>query len=62
MNSLFGLDSNDQPIDEHVYNEKSKERESFTDITFVRYNEIFGENYKLFSSKIEFDDVKQGVR
>ena len=60
MNSILGLDSNGQPIDQLLYNEKSKEREEFKDITFVRPNEIFGENYKLFSGKIEFDDVKQG--
>jgi len=61
MNSLLGLDSNGQPIDQVSYNEKSDDREKFKDITFARPNEIFGENYKLFSGKIEFDDVKQGV-
>ena len=60
MNSILGLDSNGQPIDQLVYNEKSKEREEFKDITFVRPHKIFGENYKLISGKIEFDDVKQG--
>jgi len=60
MNSLLGLDTNGQPIDLVAYNEKSVEREEFKDITFARPNEIFGENYKLFSGKIEIDDVKQG--
>ena len=60
MNSLLGLDSNDQPIDQLAYNDNSEEREKFKDIKFVRPNEIFGDNYKLFSGKIEFDDVKQG--
>ena len=58
MNSILGLDSKGQPIDQLTYNEKSKERDQFKDITFARPNEIFGENYKLFSGKIEFDDVK----
>ena len=60
MNSILGLDSKGQPIDQLTYNEKSKERDQFKDITFARPNEIFGENYKLFSGKIEFDDVKLG--
>ena len=60
MNSILGLDANGQPIDQAAYNEKSEEREEFKDIKFVRPNEIFGDNYKLFSGKIEFDDVKQG--
>jgi len=58
MNSILGLDSNGQPIDQAAYDEYSKEREEFKDIKFVRPNEIFGNNYKLFSGKIEFDDVK----
>ena len=61
MNSLLGLDSNGQSIDQVTYDKNSDDREKFKDITFARPNEIFGENYKLFSGKIEFDDVKQGV-
>ena len=60
MNSLLALDSNGQPIDPKAYEENAEAIEKFKNVTFVRPNEIFGDNYKLFSSKIEYDDIKQG--
>ena len=60
MNSLLALDSNGQPIDPKAYEENAEAIEKFKNVTFVRPNEIFGDNYKLFSGKIEYDDIKQG--
>ena len=61
MNSLLGLDSNGTPIDEDSYFENEDDVDFIKDeVTFARPKEIFGENYKVFSGKIEFDDVKQG--
>ena len=58
-NSLLGLDSNGNPVDSKAYTEKAKSINT-NDITFARPNEIFGDKYKLFSEKIEMDDVIQG--
>ena len=58
-NSLLGLDSNGKPIDSKAYNEKAKNINT-NQIGFARASEIFGNKYKLFSEKIEMDDVIQG--
>ena len=57
--SLLGLDSNGNPIDIKAYNEKSKNI-NINQIGFARASKIFGDKYKLFSEKIEMDDVIQG--
>ena len=58
-NSLLGLDSNGQPIDKTAYNEKARSINT-SQIGFARASEIFRSGYKLFSEKIEMDDVIQG--
>ena len=58
-NSLLGLDSKGNPIDSKAYKEKAKNINT-NEIGFLRASEIFGNKYKLFSEKIEMDDVIQG--
>ena len=58
-NSLLGLDSNGNPIDSKAYSEKAKSIKT-SEIGFARAKEIFGDNYTLFSDKIEMGDVMQG--
>ena len=58
-NSLLGLDSNGQPIDKTAYSEKARNINT-SQIGFARASEIFRSGYKLFSEKIEMDDVIQG--
>ena len=59
-NSLLGLDSSGKIIDPQVHKDHQNEVKNFENITFVRPNEIFGNEYKLFSGKIEVNDIKQG--
>ena len=59
VNSLLGIDKNGNIIDSKAYNEKSKNIKT-NEIGFFRPNEIFGDNYCLFSKKIEMGDVQQG--
>ena len=59
INSLIGLDSSGNIIDKETYNEKIKEIKK-DKISFFRPKEILGDDYCLFSEKIEIDDVKQG--
>ena len=58
-NSLLGLNSNGTPIDSKAYQEKAKNINT-NEVGFYRASEIFGDKYKLFSEKIEMDDVIQG--
>ena len=58
-NSLLGLDSNGKPIDSKAYNEKARNINT-SEVGFARAKDIFGDKYKLFSEKIEMDDVIQG--
>ena len=58
-NSLLGIDKNGNIVDSKAYNEKSKNIKT-NEIAFYRPNEIFGDNYCLFSKKIEMGDVQQG--
>ena len=58
-NSLLGKDKNGNIVDSKAYNEKAKNINT-NEIGFFRPKEIFGENYSLFSKKIEMDDVQQG--
>ena len=58
-NSLLGLDSSGNPIDSKAYSEKAKNINT-NEIGFFRAKEIFGDNYNLFSDKIEMGDVQQG--
>ena len=58
-NSLLGLDSSGNPIDPKTYEAKSKSIDS-DKIGFFRPKEIFGDDYYLFTDKIEVDDIKQG--
>ena len=59
VNSLIGLDSSGKIIDDKNYNEKVKQIKK-DKIEFYRPKDILGDDYCLFSDKIEFDDVKQG--
>ena len=59
VNSLIGLDSSGKIIDVEAYNEKVKEIKK-DEIEFYRPKDILGDDYCLFSDKIEFEDVKQG--
>ena len=58
-NSLLGIDKNGNIVDSKAYSEKSKNIKT-NEIGFFRPNEIFGDNYCLFSNKIEMGDVQQG--
>ena len=58
-NSLLGKDKNGNIVDSKAYNEKAKNINT-NEIGFFRPKEIFGENYSLFSKKIEMGDVQQG--
>ena len=60
-NSLLGLDSSKKPIDSNKYETEKDTRKNMEEIDFFRAKEIIGENYCLFSEKIEIDDVKQGA-
>ena len=60
-NSLLGLDSSGKIIDPQVHKDYKNEITNFENITFARPNEIFGNEYKLFSGKIEVNDIKQGA-
>ena len=55
----MGLDSNGKPIDSKAYSEKAKNINT-NEIGFARAKDIFGDKFKLFSEKIEMDDVIQG--
>ena len=57
--SLLGKDPSGKIIDSKAYNEKAKNINT-NEIGFFHVSEIFGNQYKLFSEKIEMDDVKQG--
>ena len=63
LNSIFGLDENNNPVDLSE-KRRTEAEESFQidkdDIEWLRPREIFGPNYALFEGKIEFDDVRQG--
>ena len=59
VNSLIGLDSFGNIIDNESYNENIEAIKIY-DIDFYRPQEILGDDYCLFSDIIEFDDVKQG--
>ena len=59
VNSLLGLDKKGNPIDSKAYSEKAKNIKK-SEIGFFRAKEIFGDNYTLFSKKIEMGDVQQG--
>ena len=58
-NSLLGKDPSGKIIDSKAYSEKARNINT-NEIGFLRPNEIFGQQYKLFAEKIEMDDVKQG--
>ena len=58
-NSLLGLDSSGNPVDSKAYSEKAKNINT-NEIGFFKAKEIFGDNYNLFSDKIEMGDVQQG--
>lgn len=61
--SIFGYDSNGNPIDTNEERRMESERDFTLDkdeIIWLRPNEIFGSEYALFEGNIEFDDVKQG--
>ena len=58
-NSLLGLDSSGIPIDRISYEEK-KGNINPDEICFLRAKEIIGDDYCLFSEKIEMEDVEQG--
>ena len=53
------LDSSGNPIDRESY-EKKKGNINPDDICFLRAKEIIGDDYCLFSEKIEMEDVEQG--
>ena len=59
VNSLLGLDKNGKIIDNKAYKENVNEIKK-DEIEFMRAIDIFGSKYKLFSEKIEMDDVIQG--
>ena len=60
INSLLGLDSTGKPIDPKAYKDNMEEVKKFQNLTFARPNEVFGNQYKLFSGKIEASDIIQG--
>lgn len=60
--SLFGLDSNGQPIDQNKSRREEAEadfRINENDIVWLRPKDFMGE-YALFEGDIEFDDIRQG--
>ena len=61
-NSLFGLDSSGNPIDNEVHKEKAEKIKELKekDIGFFRAKDILGNDYSLFSEQIEINDVIQG--
>ena len=59
-NSLLGLDSTGKPIDPKAYKDNIEDVKKFENLTFARPNEVFGNQYKLFSGKIEASDIIQG--
>jgi hypothetical protein len=61
QNSLLGLDPFGKPIDIQAYNDNIKDLQNFQNVSFARPSEIFGNDYQLFSGKIEVDDIKQGI-
>ena len=60
-NSLLGLDPFGKIIDPKALQDNLYDANKFEQITFARPYEIFGNEYKLFSGKIEVDDIKQGI-
>ena len=58
--SLLGLDSTGKPIDPKAYKDNIEDVKKFENLTFARPNEVFGDQYKLFSGKIEASDIIQG--
>ena len=58
-NSLLGLDYNGKIIDSKSYKDNIKEIKE-NEIEFIRASEIFKDKYKLFSEKIDLEDVIQG--
>jgi len=61
--SIFGLDSEWNPIDKNE--ERRREAEEYfnidkDDIVWLRPKEIFGDAFAVFEGDIEFDDVRQG--
>ena len=60
-NSLLALDSNGKPIDPIAYKDHQDFVKQTDNYTFARPNEIFGSDYKLFSGKIEVNDIIQGA-
>ena len=58
-NSLLGLDYSGNPIDPQAYEKYAKKIDT-DKIGFFRPKEIFGDDYYLFTDKIEEDDIKQG--
>ena len=59
-NSLLGLDSTKKPIDSTKHETEKDTIKAMEEVGFFRAKEIIGEDYCLFSEKIEIDDVKQG--
>ena len=58
-NSLFGLDSSGNSIDNEAHKEKAEEIKELKekDIGFFRAKDILGNDYSLFSEQIEINDV-----
>ena len=61
-NSLFGLDSSGNPIDNEVHKENAEEIKELKEknIGFFRAKDILGNDYSLFSEEIEINDIIQG--
>ena len=59
-NSLLGLDLKEKKIDPKAYKDNINEIK-VNEIEFYRASEIFDNKYKLFSEKIEVNDVIQGT-
>ena len=60
-NSLLGLDSNGKAIDQKAYQDHLDFVKQTDNYIFARPSEIFGSDYKLFSGKIEVNDIIQGA-